>query len=211
MNKGTSDTKTVTFNVGGATYQVSKSLLSMYPDSLLSKKAAEANGDKESGAEIFLDRDSDRFRYVLDWMRNNGKVFLPVTVSKNALVQDLKYYAFDNVNESLIDDSVCLSLFVPKVNALLAKTHEAKRSIDQMGREQRMQELSLLCLGWRIGHNQTTRCIRKNDDHFKLVKSLMPVDQNALIRHLWKLGMRASVQECTERHSGDPYFSIRFG
>ena len=56
---------------------------------------------------LFIDRDGERFRYVLDFMRDGPKVSLPVTVSKEGFLKDLDYFGFDNVNPD--DVSVCSS------------------------------------------------------------------------------------------------------
>lgn len=50
---------------------------------------------------MFIERDGERFRYCLDYMRDN-KVFLPPTVAKGALLLDLEYYGFENVDTTSI-------------------------------------------------------------------------------------------------------------
>mmetsp|Transcript_1179 Transcript_1179/g.2393 ORF Transcript_1179/g.2393 Transcript_1179/m.2393 type:complete len:94 (-) Transcript_1179:697-978(-) len=76
VNEATSS-QTVTFNVGGKHYEVSISLLEGYPDTVLAEKAF-----METTSPIFLDRDPDRFAYCLDYMRDNGRVNLPESVTK---------------------------------------------------------------------------------------------------------------------------------
>ena len=81
----TTTTTTVGFNVGGTIFEVSKSLIDKYPGTLLStlvsKRWAKEDGSEGGSDPIFIERDSARFCYVLDYMRNGGKVFLPEMVS----------------------------------------------------------------------------------------------------------------------------------
>lgn len=63
--------KTVSFNVGERLFDVRHSLLDAFPKSILARSASEewqaVDGTERS---IFFDRDGDRFRYCLDYMRD---------------------------------------------------------------------------------------------------------------------------------------------
>ena len=82
----------IKFNIGGIRYEVSQSLLQSYPDSMLAKSAAE-QWHTNPTAEIFIDRNGARFQYVLDYLRD-GRVHLPLLVSKDSLVLDLNFYGW---------------------------------------------------------------------------------------------------------------------
>ena len=73
-------------------YKVSRSLIELYPDTMLARmvdtrwqpqrgiKAGDDDDDDTSNSTImFIDRNGDRFAYVLDYMRDN-KIQLPITV-----------------------------------------------------------------------------------------------------------------------------------
>eukprot|EP00548_Thalassiothrix_antarctica_P011562 CAMPEP_0194156398 /NCGR_PEP_ID=MMETSP0152-20130528/68194_1 /TAXON_ID=1049557 /ORGANISM="Thalassiothrix antarctica, Strain L6-D1" /LENGTH=193 /DNA_ID=CAMNT_0038864045 /DNA_START=188 /DNA_END=769 /DNA_ORIENTATION=- len=60
---------------------------------------------------LFIERDGERFRYCLDYMRDGGIVHLPPTVPKAALLQDLEYYGFQHVDESKISMRGSMSMF----------------------------------------------------------------------------------------------------
>ena len=99
----------VLFNVGGSKYKVSRSLIEQYPDTMLARLVSDtwrSNG-YDSEAEIFIDRDGYRFRFVLDYMRDH-RIHLPLTASKTAVYQDLKYYGFDNIPPNAIDGSTAI-------------------------------------------------------------------------------------------------------
>ena len=87
----------VRLNVGGRIYDVSRSLLYRYPNTLLARLTY-----PEAGLPLFLEGNGDRFQYCLDYMRNGGSVHLPATTSKRALLLDLEYYGFEDVEESKI-------------------------------------------------------------------------------------------------------------
>lgn len=84
---------TITFNAGGTHYEVSRSLIEKYPQSMLARLISDTwQSDKQDkDAPIFLDCDGERFRYVLDYMRYE-KVHLPLSVCKATILQDLDYF-----------------------------------------------------------------------------------------------------------------------
>ena len=107
-----SNAATVRFDVGGTIYKVSRSLLKQHSNTMLTRMVSETWLGEEENNEgkdepLFIDRDGERFRYVLDFMRDGPKVSLPVTVSKEGFLRDLDYFCFDNVNAD--DVSICSS------------------------------------------------------------------------------------------------------
>lgn len=55
-----------------------QSLLDQHPNTMLARLASETwNGQGKEDEEIFIERDGERFRYVLDFLRH-GKVLLPL-------------------------------------------------------------------------------------------------------------------------------------
>jgi hypothetical protein len=90
----------VRFDVGGRQYKVSCSLLEMHPNTMLARSASE-QWQANPGGEIFLERDGDRFKYVLDYLRDDGRVYLPANVFMAAFLADLVYYGIE-VDESKI-------------------------------------------------------------------------------------------------------------
>jgi hypothetical protein len=85
-------TTIIRFNVGGKLYEVSRSLIEQQNDTMLARLVSEIWEQKGSGNEaVFIERDSERFAYVLDYLRD-GQVYLPATISKEALMMDMDYY-----------------------------------------------------------------------------------------------------------------------
>jgi len=119
--------ETVRFNIGGTIYEVSRSLLEQHPETMLarmasetwfprghncgdSKHADEEDDPKKNNDALFIERDGERFRYCLDYMRDGGFVVLPPTIPRDALLHDLSYYGFQEINASKISVKGSLSL-----------------------------------------------------------------------------------------------------
>ena len=90
------------FDIGGRVFKVRRALLDSFPSTILARAASEQWQGDETDKAIFMDRDSERFRYCLDYMRD-GKVELPLRESKFALLKDLEYYGFENVDSKSIE------------------------------------------------------------------------------------------------------------
>ena len=103
--KMTTPPTNIEFDVGGTVYKVSKSLLDMFPDTMLASLASprwnqhseQAESESTEQKPIFIDRNGERFQYVLDYMRDNGTVNLPPTISQDAVINDLEFFGFENV------------------------------------------------------------------------------------------------------------------
>ena len=95
-------TKVVKFNVGGTRYEVARSLLESHSETMLTRMASKDWHDDSKRDEIFIERDGERFKYCLDFLRD-GKVLLPITTRKEALLEDLKYYNIEHQYNNVIE------------------------------------------------------------------------------------------------------------
>lgn len=93
---------TVQFDVGGTVYRVSRSLIERYPKTLMARKISRT-WQLNPKASIFIDRNGDRFQYVLDYMRD-GEVHLPLSVPKESFILDLEYFGFVDIDPQSIHD-----------------------------------------------------------------------------------------------------------
>jgi hypothetical protein len=68
------------FNVGGSLYDVARNTLLKFENTMLANLVSDRwrNGHKDD--IIFIDRDGDRFKYILDWYRD-GKIHISKTVT----------------------------------------------------------------------------------------------------------------------------------
>ncbi|KAL3781473.1 hypothetical protein HJC23_009142 [Cyclotella cryptica] len=87
-----SSTAKVNLNVGGKKFEVSRSLINQYSDSMIGKLVSDTWSCKTDRAEaIFIDRDGDLFGYVLNYMRY-GSIELPVNLPKTMFQRELDFY-----------------------------------------------------------------------------------------------------------------------
>jgi hypothetical protein len=93
----TDSSTTVKFDVGGRLYKVSRASIEKFPSTMLARMISET-WQKDPEATLFIDRDSDRFRFCLDYMRAPDKVWLPLNIPKEAFLDDLDFYGFQDVD-----------------------------------------------------------------------------------------------------------------
>ena len=95
MSNNSTTTTTIKLNVGGVFYEVPRSLFERYPDTMLGcmvKKHWENHDNQDR--PMFIDRDGERFRYVLDYMRDK-EANLPITISMSGFLKDMIYFGFE--------------------------------------------------------------------------------------------------------------------
>jgi hypothetical protein len=138
-SNSSSNAATVRFDVGGTIYKVSRSLLEQHPNTMLTRMVSktwstEQDNDNERKDEpLFIDRDGERFRYVLDFMRDGPNVSLPVTISKEGFIKDLDYFGFDNVNPDNVSMRSSYSVYANTVKRMdtLDAANDAKGEMDR--------------------------------------------------------------------------------
>ena len=91
----------VCFNIGGKRYTVPCSILNNHPTTLLAQLALEHLQVDPSG-EICMERNGDQFQYVLDYLKHNGLVVLPLIVSKEDFLAELEYFRVTDVDKTKI-------------------------------------------------------------------------------------------------------------
>jgi hypothetical protein len=92
----TDASSTVKFNVGGRLYEVPRSLVEKFPSTMLARMASDT-WQKDPEATLFIGRSGERFEYSLDYMRAD-KVWLPLNIPKEAFLDDLDFYGFEDVD-----------------------------------------------------------------------------------------------------------------
>uniref|UniRef100_A0A7S1FXS2 BTB domain-containing protein n=1 Tax=Corethron hystrix TaxID=216773 RepID=A0A7S1FXS2_9STRA len=112
-------TETVLFNVGGKEYEVARSLLNDHPETMLARMASQ-EWNPDTDKKLFIERDGERFRYVLDYLRD-GKAMLSIDVSKEALLVDMEFYGISARKESITVQDTKESL--SSLLGVVVKTH----------------------------------------------------------------------------------------
>jgi len=82
-----SDDGWVTYIVGGQAFEVAKTTVLKFPDTILAKMIA---GEFDQ-TDLRIDRDPTRFRYILNWFRD-GTLILPLNISKEEIIKEVIYY-----------------------------------------------------------------------------------------------------------------------
>ena len=118
----------VTFNVGGTNYQVARSTLQKYPDSMLATLVSERwAGSGKEGQPIFIDRDPVRFRYILDLYRD-AQAVVPLTVSLQEMRKEAQYFG-------LPEEAVCVAYEDAEMTRRVAATITA--AYEDLGKRER--------------------------------------------------------------------------
>jgi hypothetical protein len=95
----------VTFDVGGKIYRVSRSLIEQHDATVLARMISETwqtvGAGEVKGSAIFIDRDGDRFAYVLDFMRY-GHVVLPYHISRELFLLDLDFFGVSGASDETV-------------------------------------------------------------------------------------------------------------
>jgi len=109
---------TVRLNVGGHKYTISCSTIELYPNSMIARLVSkEWNNDEDTNNDnvVFIDRDGHRFRYVLDYMRDQ-EINLPMTESLQAIKKELVYFGLwlgDNGEDNDVGASPKITVGTP--------------------------------------------------------------------------------------------------
>jgi hypothetical protein len=92
------DSEIVSLNVGGTVHiQTEKDVLRSVPGSLLSKLFSDMHQLKKIGNEVFIDRDGHTFETMINYLRNDRKVFpeLADKNDENLFVKELHFWGID--------------------------------------------------------------------------------------------------------------------
>jgi len=82
-----SDDGWVTYIVGGQAFEVAKTTVLKFPDTILAKMIT----GQFDQTDLRIDRDPARFRYILNWLRD-GTLILPINISKEEMITEVNYY-----------------------------------------------------------------------------------------------------------------------
>eukprot|EP01083_Nonionella_stella_P028448 78324_1 len=199
----------ITFNIGGQRYEVSCSLLKMHPHIMLTKSAS-GQWQEDPNGEIFIERDGPMFRYVLQYLRD-GKVTLPITESKEALVTELHYYGIDYTEDESINEKAVHKL--KSFQSVKTAIVDLKDVVENMNSnfvrtevEYRCAQLALHCIHFYLQSNapsilDTKHNLRSTDTggkHELNVNALRNLVTDEVARdkvnmHLNRVGLHLSV------------------
>jgi hypothetical protein len=185
---------TVSFNVGGKVYEVSRSLLGSFPrKTLLALKASDVATLNDP---VFIDRDGDRFAYCLDYMRD-GTVCLPANIPKGSFLQELKHFGFENVQASAIDQADMTAfagnLMIQYGMYVREEIEDMEREVKNLNLKIRMMKLAQLCFNSRFARGKVIYFRIDTEES----KQLWPVETSVLNQYLANYGL-CCTNECAK-------------
>ncbi|KAL9186421.1 hypothetical protein ACHAXT_005659 [Thalassiosira profunda] len=83
--------QTVKLNVGGKAFEVSRSLIDRYEDTVLATLVSDTRQTDEA---VFIDRSGEIFAQVVEYLRY-GSITLPGSIPKDMFLRDLEFYGID--------------------------------------------------------------------------------------------------------------------
>jgi hypothetical protein len=132
--------KIVTFDVGGKVFKVTRSLIEKHEGSMLSRLVSDT-WNNDPNEPVFVDRNSDIFAQVLDYLRH-GSVVLPATVQKDMFVRDLDFYGIVPEEGSVKSDS---EGWAKQVEARNSRIRELEKESTELELEKNIEVLALYC------------------------------------------------------------------
>jgi hypothetical protein len=202
-------TETITFNVGGHKYEVSKNLFELnHPNSMLAKSASD-QWHEDPETEIFIERDGALFAFVLSYIRDQ-KVNLPLTVSKKALLDELAYYGIDvgNVedigvgNVEDIDDGkargvLAANSLISLVQLMKSVAEEYEQKSESLATESVCASVAAYLIRKYLQYPTTSFTRRINFDNFPRYNELVKVPLDKRLElcnlHLNKAGLNLEI------------------
>lgn len=95
------DSEVVSLNVGGNVHiQTEKDVLRSVPDSLLAKMFSDMHELKKVDEKVFIDRDGKTFETLINYLRNDRKVFPEFTEKndENQFFKEMHFWGIDKHN-----------------------------------------------------------------------------------------------------------------
>lgn len=116
----------------GVQYRVAKDTIMKFEDTMLARLVSEKWNPKKSEAAIFIDRDGERFKYILDFYRDE-QILVPRTVAIETIKNDVMYFGLPE-DASIKEAKKEVSLKDARAlwNTMKAKKDEVSTNISSM-------------------------------------------------------------------------------
>jgi BTB/POZ domain len=214
----TNMTEVVCFNVGGRQYNLPDSFLKGHSQTLLGRTASKQHAGSEK--EVFLDQNGEYFQFVLSYLRDDGHVLLPTTVSKSLFLDELEYFEIHDVDKS----KIVYDYHVVSTQSHVLMVDEIRSEIDSWDAGHAIICLSKKCAtiymttGGKLNFDicgpkiipsfkkDNFRCSRLiwmellslvNNEEMKL----LPHDEEKCNKYLWKIGLKIICVVASTRKS----------
>lgn len=121
MDEDLRSTYKVKINCGGKHFEVSRSLINQYPESMIGRLVSDTWQKSGHNEAIFIDRDGDIFGHILNYMRYKS-IELPTSLPKLMFQRELDFYGLDHIGH-IKEESPVETLKEMKQNLLQQELH----------------------------------------------------------------------------------------
>ncbi len=184
----------VRLDVGGTKFKVSRSLIEQYPNTMLARLVSDTwQQQHHRDHEVFIDRDGETFRLVLTYMRDR-KVFVPMKLAKRTILQELEYFGFEDVDESVIH-SGCTRIQAASSLALYNKIHVDR--VEELKYTQHYEILAYECFKayYTTGSLEDIRIDKSNNERFATAPHITEWNDRIFDKCLAEYGLRCKSRE----------------
>jgi hypothetical protein len=118
----------VIFNVGGTRYDVAIDILMKFEDTLLAQMVV-LKWNKSSQEPIYIERDGERFRYILDWYRD-GRINVPKTDSIESIKSEALFFGLPR--NIIIEESYSFDDFLESFDVVAYRSKKMKSNLKKI-------------------------------------------------------------------------------
>jgi hypothetical protein len=122
-------TKIIQFNVGGMRYDIAEETLLNHADTMLAKLVSSKWKKGGNQEPLFIDRDGERFRYILDWYRD-GQIIVPKTIPVSALRNDALFFGLPD--DVVIEETQSFGDYVSLFHGTVTRFQSLRISLLEM-------------------------------------------------------------------------------
>jgi hypothetical protein len=205
-------TEIVNLNVGGIQYSVARSTIMKYEETMLAKLVSEKWNPQSSEAPIFIDRDGERFKFILDFYRD-GEIIVPNTFAIDAVKNDALYFGLpENANIKESNKSLSLKdLPILWATVAMMRTQQSFDAAALWGVEEFLREIAtptrvnsgkIFHINMRT-YDKSGNIMNSASDRFKLVNCM-----NDILLSLEKVILSASCVSVEEYNSDYVVFKV---
>jgi hypothetical protein len=117
------------FNVGGMHYDVAKETLLKFNDTMLAKLIVEKQIKGSIQEPLFIDRNGERFQYILDWYRD-GRISVPKTIGIDAVKIDALFFGLPE--NAIIEEANSTYDYMSSLHDTVTRLKKVKLNLDEM-------------------------------------------------------------------------------
>jgi hypothetical protein len=216
MTEETRHNQTVRFNVGGTLFEASRSLFNRgtRESAVLSQLITDHVQDNNHDDAIFIDRDGEIFRHILQFLRY-GRVSLPLMISKTAFLRDLEFYGIhvpvEDVDGSIVEDCIDESnANLQAAHRIISLNRECKYKANELKEEREYILVAHECFKEYIRTGSLTVTIKDPDIVPLATNVCHKHDMECFNKYLAKYGLRHVEATNTYSHRTGEYSYITF-